>query len=331
MFNLSEKDMDKYNNLSEMDKALVNRAIEETNDDSKDWVIRPLIFDADNPESPISTPILSGLNFKMIGDSNVEILTSNSSVEKNLNKFLRIEMFKNLSTGVCDNIFFTIINNIIETSTLNFNAWWNYNCNKYFPDLGNCGDYYFQIFPCNRFYEMITDQDNKYYQALDETVIRFLKCTLSFKSMGKAINVTKEKIMEEGPFNPTYHEYMENTAINIANLIGIMYVDSITTFLFKQVTLNKVNPEFQDDYVISRILNSTDTIKNSMQDQLNVNNFVHTSVEYILEDSLYDLVQTYVNPSIKNILETALGTFFFMYQDMDQIIREEEKKQLESK
>ena len=323
MFELSNEDLIKNNDLSEVDKAMITRALEETSKDNKDWVIRPLLFDADNPESPILAPILSGLNFKMIGDSALEILNHENNVDKDLNKFLRTEMFRNLSTGMCDNIFFTIINNIIEVSTLNFNSWWQYNCNKYF----NGFDPGMIICPPNRFFEMITDQNNKYYQALDETIIRFLKCTLLFKSMGKAINVTREKIMEEGPYNPSYHEYMENTAINIANLIGIMYVDSISTFLFKYCTLTSPT---QANYVMDRVFNSS-KMANGLQDKLNVNNYVHNTVEYILEDSLYDLVQNYINPSIKNILDTALGTFFFMYQDMDQIIREEEKKQLESK
>ena len=317
MFELSEE-LDKNNDLSEVDKAMITRALEETSKDNKDWVIRPLLFDADNPESPILAPILSGLNFKMIGDSALEILNCGNNVDKDLNKFLRT-----LSTGMCDNVFFTIINNIIEVSTLNFNSWWQYNCNKYFNEF----DPGMMICPPNRFFEMITNQNNKYYQALDETIIRFLKCTLLFKSMDKAINMTREKIMEEGPYNPSYYEYMENTAINIANLIGIMYVDSISKFLFKYCTLTS---PAQANYVMDRVFNSS-KIANGLQDKLNVNNYVHNTVEYILEDSLYNLVQNYINPSIKNILDTALGTFFFMYQDMDQIIREEEKKQLESK
>lgn len=322
-FELSNEELNKNNDLSEVDKDMITRALEETSKDNKDWVIRPLLFDADNPDSPILAPVLSGLNFKMIGDSALEILNCGNNVDKDLNKFLRTEMFRNLSTGMCDNVFFTIINNIIEVSTLNFNSWWQYNCNKYFNEF----DPGMMICPPNRFFEMVTDQNNKYYQALDETIIRFLKCTLSFKSMGKAINITREKIMEEGPYNPSYHEYMQNTAINIANLIGIMYVDSISTFLFKYCTL--ASPT-QANYVMNRVFNSS-KIANGLQDKLNVNNYVHNMVEYILEDSLYDLIQNYINPSMKNILDTALGTFFFMYQDMDQIIREEEKKQLESK
>ena len=320
------KDMD---NLSEMDKALLNRAIDETSKNCDEWVIRPLIFDADNPDNPIISPILSGLNFKMISDSVLDILSSQAP-SKDLDKQLRTEMLKNLSNGICDNVFFAIVNNIIETSTLNFNAWWNYNCNRYFPDLYNDSTYIFQTLPPNRFYDMITDQNNKYYQALDEALIRFLKCTLSFKAMDKAVNTDPEKIMQDGMYDPDYYNYLENTAINISNLIGVMYVDSITSFLFRAVSLKqKPFDETSQKYVFERILNSSNMMKNKLQDQLNATNFVHNSVEYILEDSLYDLVEKYINPSMKNILETSIHTYFYMYQDMNMAIGNRE--QLESK
>ncbi len=296
---------------SEFDKKMIAKALDEVNDDKKDWVIRPLIFDSETSD-PVSTPILSQLTFKTIGDSNLEILDKCGKMFEDVdNKYTKFGAYKDLSDGLMDNTFLTILNSIIESSALNFNAWWSYNANKYFPD----GGHYVITEPPVQFYNIITNSNSKYRDTLITSIVRFLKGCLSFNKTNNMKNTDPDTIISEGVYKHGFYNYMETTAINISNLIGIIMVNAITTYLFQQLTLTTTT-YVESNNVVNRVKKSSDGFKNHLQSQNGCTNFIHTCIEYILEDSLYDLIKNYIKPSIMNIFNSAMGAFFFMYQDL---------------
>ena len=303
---------------NEFDNALLTKAVDESND-TKDWVIRPLIFDAEE-ECPVSTPILSELCFKTISDSALEIIDC-GKFDKYLDGALRNEAYKNLTIDMTNNVLHAIINSIIESSTLSFNAWCEYTDSKYFPSpdkpirINNYVHY---------FYNSMRDENNRYYKSLNESVTRFIVTTLSFNESNQAMNKDPKVAISEGMFNRNYYNFIENTAINIANLIGIAMVDSISHYLFISISLPG-----SDCYIMNELKKKSPTLKKLSESRKEFSNFVHTAIEYILEDSLYELIRTCIKPSVFNILQDSVNTFFFMYQDLnlntDMITKQNEK------
>ncbi len=87
---------------SEFDKKMITKALDEVDDDKKDWVIRPLIFDSETSD-PISTPILSQLTFKTIGDSNLEILDKCGKMFEDVDdNYTNSRAYNDLSNGLVD-------------------------------------------------------------------------------------------------------------------------------------------------------------------------------------------------------------------------------------
>ena len=313
------------------DKEVGKKAlVEAMGEDS--WIIRPLIFD-NNEEGPVSTPILSNLTFKTISDANLEIL-SHDLFSRDLNKYVRIEAHSNLSSDLTNNVLFSIINSIIETSVLNFNAWWQSVRNKYFPPIENSPGFYSEEAP-KKFYEFITNEAGKYYRSLDNSIYAFIRGSLSFNNANCMINKDPDIANIEGLYNHNYKIYLENTAINISNLILIIMVNSITDYLFKRFTLlmstehYDPNMEFNND-ILSRVMNQSPVLEKNAKNIKGLNNFIHISLEYILEDSLYNLVLTCINPSIMSILQNSINTYFYMYEDLEKYSKEP-KKQIENK
>lgn len=301
-----------------LDKALIERAItEHEGRDQKDWVIRPLIFDA-NEDVPISTPILSGLSFNTISDSALDIIANSRVFSDDLNKLIKHEAYNNLGRSAIDNIVFTILNNIIESSTLTFNAWWESMWKKYFPFLENT----WFAHPTQKFYSTLTSsKDDKYYIALDDAVFKFAKTTAGFNEMDKCINRDPDTIRLKGMYCDDYVLYMDYTSINLANLIGIIMIDSITNFLFTAISLLG-----EESTTMDAIKQYSPAVAGFSVERLGTSNFVHTAMEYILQDSLYDLIQNYIKPSIYNILSSSVNSFFFVYYDLERLPNETENK-----
>ena len=308
------------NNLltKEMDKALINRATNEVTM-NYDWVIRPLIFDAES-SSPVITPILSALTFNTISDSSLEII--DQSISDDINESIKDQVYKTLNNDACNNILYTIINNIIESSTLTFNAWWESMHNKYL--ILNNEDKSLLNFIADRqppalFYNYIRDNDYKYNSILTKSIQNFISNTLKFKYYDKLLN-DPVKIKSNDPYNKDYMMYLEFTAINISNFITVVFVDAITNYLFKNISLSI-------KCINDIICESSDLINSMNKDEdINRKNFIHTSIEYILEDSLYDVILSCIKPSIVNILESSIGSFFYVFSDMSRI---DKNKQIE--
>ena len=265
---------------------------------------------------PVSTPILSALTFNTISDSSLEIATNKDKFLPDIDQNLKHEVYKALQTDVCNNILYTIMNNIIESSTLTFNAWWSAMANKYFKFKENdktINEFTLNLQPPAMFHNYITDNNYKYNSILGKSIHTFIANTLRFKYKDKCINTPEEILETHECLTHDYVKYVETTSINLTNFIAVVFIEALTNYLFKFVTFapsySIINTVISDS---SDLLNK---INNNKEGVIDVN-FAHLCIESILEDSLYNVILTCIKPSIYNILETSASSFFYVYQDM---------------
>lgn len=258
-------------------------------------VIHPVIFDGDNPDSPISTPLLSRINFNMMYDANLEVLKSGSKLKCG-DEYLNKSMINDLADDQLALIRKTIYNNIVESSIYSFSNYWKYVSTKLLDDVLHVQDEFVDrrdsvVFD---FAENIRSKVNEIISYIDPVLLMYKEVTYN-TFLGNPIN--------QGVID----DYIYRKSINISQYITSVIVETFQWSLFTYLS----------NYTVSQIAKKSKIIKDIYDRGYNdASSVTQQLIGYIIYDSLYEFSANCLNQSVANILFSAISSTYTMYSDI---------------
>lgn len=265
-------------------------------------VIHPIIFDTSQPDSPIQTPILSRINFEMLYDVNNEALEKKSSFECNGcdDRDVNIAAFQDLSSDQFVIIKNTLINNIIESTLMSFSNYWAYakkdilnNVLRFKAEYGNVSD----PNPVYKLSKSINENIDQLKGFIDGYLQVFKLISMKYLSSGENISLEIVDYITE---------YTDRKAVHLSQFLMNLIAKSIHESLF----------DYLNNYAVENIIKNSNLLEQFKDNGYNMSTTIEQLVGYVLYDSLYKFTMECLNPSMNNILSSAQGTFFTLYNDL---------------
>ena len=301
----------KKKELSDFDNSIMHILTSESaKERAKDNdIFCPVIFDYRNPEEPIEAPLLSNLNNDMMFDSNIEAINSNKTVISKINNDIDARISYNLAVDQMHIAQKTIENSIIESSVMSFANYWafaksNILCNILTIHDNDFANYGPKDSCTNIFYKKIENNSE-----LHSMILQFLQifsevssCLINTDPKNPAINETNAQYI---------FDFAQRKAINISQYIAAIIIESIREGLFIYLSRYRLEKMADNSKLIQQYINSNFDAKVMVQQ----------IIEYSLYDSLYNLTQNCLYPSINNILTSAINSSFTMYADAYELFK----------
>lgn len=278
------------NDIAEKDKKLSNDS----------WIINPIFFNDIEPSKPISARIISNIGIEMVGDSIESVLNEKDEFINNIsNKNIKKEVINQLTENGW-NVKDAVIESIKETSILSFINFWNMvesNILHYKDNESN---------PVNIFRKYINDSSN--LDILGFKVVDFLNSyqrITDYRFSNKNIN----SIEDIDTFKNESLKLVDMAAINLSIAVGNIIAKSIYEYFIDSISCNN-DPKIKN--IILRLVS-----QNSNTEIIEFNAiYLQLAMERFLYNPLYNFIQQYLNPSIGNILSSAICSFYFCGTNM---------------
>ena len=282
--------------MKEVDKEICKTAHENDCIASPNNPIHPLIFISENNNpTTISAPLISGINFDMIGDSNLEIFDSLYSSDFDLST----QNAFNLGQVLNKNIRSVTYNNIVEFTLLSFYGWWKWICSNIGLEYNDSALYILQE---------SFNIENKSSDLLKLNIMDTLD-VISNHLSNRVKNIkenNKESI--ENVLLKELPGLINICAVNLANTVAVYISKAIYTALINTMT----NP-YDTEIFIKDLAN-----KSEMVDKLYQNkeyNKIQIMMNYMIKDKLYDFTLNSITPSIDSILNRCADSLMTLYRD----------------
>lgn len=276
------------------------------NKDKKDKVdpgiiIHPVIFDTPHPDSPLQTPILSRINFEMLYDANIEALDRKSSFERSGcdDNTVNVAAFQDLSTDQFIIIKNTLLNNIIESTLMSFSNYWAYAKKDILNNVLRF-ETEFNVSDLNPVYTLsnnINDNIDQLKGFIDGYLQVFKLISMKYLSGEKQFSFEIADYVVE---------YTDRKSVHLSQFLMSLIVKSINQSLFTYLS----------NYRVENIIKNSNLLKYFEDNGSNMNITIEQLVGYVLYNSLYSFTIDCLNPSMYNILSSAQGTFFTLYNDL---------------
>lgn len=266
--------------ISEFDEAILN-SINPANQNLN--IICPIIFDSENPDCPLDSPILSSLNIEMIND----LVNTINSNDKHIDFLKDINKTYGIIIDYRENFINALVNNIKESSILSFSAFWRNFYNKYFGL-----DFDFKLFgtPDVIFKKKMYDENNIAF--IKNIVHEFYYKYYEYHDL----NTFKNK--EE--YDHFMIHFIDYTANNLTLAIANLITSSISEFLFDHFSCTDYPPR---DELVSNIMNKSKFI-NGLYNKTNMDIYteIHIILSTMIKSSLYTMLMNCIKESCYNIL-----------------------------
>ena len=265
------------------------------------WIINPIFFNDIEPSKPISARIISNIGIEMVGDSIESILNEKDKFINNIsNKDIKKEVINQLIENGW-NVKYAVVESIKETSILSFINFWNMVESNILHYKDN------ESSPVDIFRKYINDSSLITHQVSD--FLYFYRSITDSRFSNKSI----DSIDDIDTFKNESLKLVDMAAINLSIAVGNIIAKSIYEYFIDFISCND-NPKIKK--VILRLISQDDNIldDNTVIEFNAV--YLQLVMERFLYNPLYNFIQQYLNPSIGNILSSAICSFYFCGSNM---------------